>query len=126
MNADDTPRARDVFLFWEKWLRPSYNILLVLACLGSVALLAGPGQPVPFNRSLVFHLVSYAIAANVLFTAGPFADFYISVLLRRRVPAITAIIFSAGALVSLPLVFISVSWFWATQYGGGWLFGGFD
>ena len=126
MNADEAPRARDIFIFWEKWLRPSYNILLVLACVAAAALLATPGQPVPFNWSLAFHLISWAIAANILFTAGPFADFYVSVLLRRRVPAVTAIIFGAGALASLPVVLICLSRFWATQYGGDWLFGGFD
>lgn len=122
METVDTPRPRDIFLFWERWLRPSYNALLALACIAVVALLAAPGQPVPLNGAFAFHLISRALIANILFTAGPLADFYLSVLFRRRIPAVTGAILAAGTLASLVIVPFSLDSFWSTQYPGGGLF----
>lgn len=114
MNTDDAPRARDVFLFWEKWLRPSYNALLVVVCLIFARYVAAFQPPMPPDR-ILFHLITQAVAANILFTAGPFADFYVSVLLRKRHPAVTAVIFGAGALVSVVIAWLSLSLFWWAQ-----------
>jgi hypothetical protein len=116
MNTNEAPRARDIFLFWEKWLRLPYNAFLVVACVVVAAWLAEPLHPVPLNRALAFYLITRAIAANILFIAGPFADLYVSVLLRRRHPAVTAVIFAGGALISLVFVWISLVWFWSWQY----------
>jgi len=126
MPMQEAPRARDVFLLWEKWLRPSYNVLLALACIAVAALLATPEQPVPLNGASAFHLISRAVIANILFTAGPLADLYLSVLFRKRSPVVTGVIFAVGALASLAIVPISLDWFWSTQYPGGSFFAGFD
>jgi hypothetical protein len=108
--------ARSIFSRWEKWLRPAYNLILAgVACL-VVLNFANMGYPVPRNGRTVFHFISRAIAANLLFTAGPLADYYISVLLGRRSVLITGVIFTLGTVFSVLVVPISVSWFWSTQY----------
>ncbi len=80
--------------------------------------LVGVWQPVPRNGRTVLHFISRAIAANLLFTAGPLADYYISVLLGRRSVLVTGILSTLGTLFTLLVVPISVSWFWSTQYPG--------
>jgi hypothetical protein len=74
----------------------------------------GPG----FTRNgrILYYFVSRAIAANLLFTAGPLANYYISVLLGRRFGLVTSIVFTLGTLFSALIVPISVFWFWSTQY----------
>ena len=108
--------ARSIFLSWEKWLRPAYNLILAgVACLVILSF-TNMGYPVPRNGRTVYHFISRAIAANLLFTAGPLADYYISVLLGRRSVLVTGILFTLGTLFSMLVVPISVSWFWSTQY----------
>jgi hypothetical protein len=110
--------ARSVFLYWEKWLRPAYNLILAgVACLVILSF-TNKGYPVPRNGRTVFHFISRAIAANLLFTGGPLADYYISVLLGRRSVLVTGVFFTLGTLFSMLVVPISVSWFWSTQYPG--------
>ena len=115
---EDPPKvtARNVFLTWEKWLRPAYN--LVLAAIAGMVILSFTrmGYPVPRNGRAVFHFVSRALAANLLFTAGPLADYYISVLFGRRFIFVTSLLFALGMMFSALIVPISVSWFWSTQY----------
>lgn len=117
---DDFPKytARGIFLTWEKWLRPAYN--LILAGIAGLVILSftSRGYPVPGNSRTVFHFVSRAVAANLLFTAGPLADYYLSVLLNRRNPLVTGTLFALGTMFSALIVPISVSWFWSTQYPG--------
>ena len=104
--------ARSIFLSWEKWLRPAYNLILAgVACLVILSF-TNMGYPVPRNGRTVFHFISRAIAANLLFTAGPLADYYISVLLGRRSVLVTGILFTLGTLFSMLVVPISVSWLW--------------
>jgi hypothetical protein len=110
--------ARGIFLNWEKRLRPAYNVVLAgVACLVILSF-TNMGYPVPRNGRTVFHFISRAIAANLLFTAGPLADYYVSVLLGRRSFLVTGVLFTLGTLFSVVLVPISVSWFWSTQYPG--------
>jgi hypothetical protein len=110
--------ARSIFLSWEKWLRPAYNLILAgVACLVILSF-TYMGYPVPRNGRTVFHFISRAIAANLLFTAGPLADYYISLLLGRRSVLVTGILFTLGTLFSMVVVPISVSWFWSNQYPG--------
>jgi hypothetical protein len=110
--------ARSTFLRWEKWLRPAYNLILAgVACLVILSFM-NMGYPVPRNGRTVFYFISRAIAANLLFTAGPLADYYISVLLGRRAVLLTGILFTLGTLFSMLVVPVSVSWFWSTQYRG--------
>jgi hypothetical protein len=108
--------ARDVFLSWERWLRPAYNVVLAGITVLVVLSFVRMGYPVPRNHRTVFHFVSRAIAANVLFTAGPFVDYYISVLFGRRTVFVRAVLFTLGTMLSALIVPISVSWFWSTQY----------
>jgi hypothetical protein len=116
----DSPQvaARDIFLVWETRLRPAYNLVLAGVAVSVVMLFVRMGYPVPRNGRTVFHFLSRAIAANVLFTAGPLADYYISMLCGRRSPFVTGSFFTLGTLFSVLIVPISVSWFWATQYPG--------
>ncbi len=117
-STEPNVTARSIFLSWEKWLRPAYNLILAgVACLVILSF-TNMGYPVPRNGRTVFHFLSRAIAANLLFTAGPLADYYISVLLGRRSVLVTAIIFTPGTLFSMLVVPISVTWFWSTQYPG--------
>ena len=116
MNANEAPQPRPIFLFWEKWLRPSYNALLLLASIVAAAYIASPEHPVPCNATFALFLIAAAVAANILFIAGPFADFYVAVLLRRRAPVATGIIFGGGILISFPLVLYALVIFWATYY----------
>lgn len=108
--------ARSIFLNWEKWLRPAYNVILTgVTCL-VILRLTKMGYPVPRNGRTLFHFVSRAIAANILFTAGPLADYFISVLLGRRSALVNSVLFTLGTLFSMPVVSISVFWFWSTEY----------
>jgi len=108
--------ARDIFLTWEKWLRPAYNLVLAGVAALVIMSFTRRGYPVPHSGRTVFHFFSRAIAANLFFTAGPLADYYISVLLGRRSVLVTSILFTLGTLFSMLIVPISVSWFWSTQY----------
>jgi hypothetical protein len=74
------------------------------------------GYPVPRNGRTAYHFISRAIAANLLFTAGPLAHYDISVLLGRRSVLVAGVLFTLGTLFSMLLVPISVSGFWSTQY----------
>jgi hypothetical protein len=122
-SSEPKVTARSIFLNWENWLRPAYNLILAaVACLVILSF-TNMGYPVPRNGRAVFHFISRAIAANLLFTAGPLADYYISVLLGRRSVLVAGILFTLGTLFSMLVVPISVSWFWSTQYPG---FNSFD
>ena len=78
---------------------------------------ANLGYPAPGLGRTVFHVASRAIAANLLFTAGPFADYYLSVLLGRRSVVATGVPFALGGLFSLLLVPLSLSrLFWEAQF----------
>jgi hypothetical protein len=66
--------ARDIFLAWEKRLRPAYNLLLAGIAALVVMRYSAMGYPVPRNGRTIYHFVSRAIAANLFFTAGPLAD----------------------------------------------------
>lgn len=118
MSDGAAPDARSVFLTWEKWLRPSYNLILAGFAVVVVMSLSARGYPVPRSGRTICHFASRAIAANLLFTAGPLADYYITVLIRRRSALVTGVIFALGTLLSLMIVPISISWYWATQYPG--------
>lgn len=116
-NVTELPvTARDIFLRWEKWLRPAYNLILAGAACLVILHFASMGYPIPRSGRTVFHFVSRAIAANLLFTAGPVADYYLSVLIGRRSALVAGVLFTLGTLFSMPIVLISVSWYWSTQY----------
>jgi hypothetical protein len=117
-STEPNVTARSIFLRWEKWLRPAYNLILAGVASLVILILTIKGYPVPRNGRTVFYFISRAIAANFLFTAGPLADYYISVLLGRRSVLITGILFTLGILFSVLIVPISLSWFWSAQYPG--------
>jgi hypothetical protein len=116
--AEPKVTARSIFLNWEKWLRPAYNLIVAGVACSVILSFTNMGYPVPRNGRTVFHFISRAIAANLLFTAGPLADYYISVLLGRRYLLVTGILFALVTFFSMLVVPISVSWFWSTQYPG--------
>jgi hypothetical protein len=115
--------ARDIFLRWETRLRPAYNLVLAGVAVLTIMVFARMGYPVPRNGRMVFHFVTRIIGANLLFTAGPLADYYLSTLLGKRSMVVTGILFTLGTLCSALIVPISLAWFWSTQYAG---FGSFD
>ncbi|WP_165248287.1 hypothetical protein [Paludisphaera soli] len=110
--------ARDVFLTWEKWLRPAFNV--ILAGVAGLVLLnfSATSHPLPMNVRTYFHFASWAVAANLLFTAGPLADLYLAVLLGRRSVVATGVLFTFGTLLSMMLVPISLNWLWAMEHPG--------
>jgi hypothetical protein len=121
-SAQPGAQAQTIFLTWEKWLRPSYNVVLVGVSCWVIAGFIKMGYPVPRNGRTLFHFFSRAIEANVLFTAGPIADYLIAKMLGKRFVLVTLAIFALGTLLAMLIVRISVSWFWSTQYPElGWL-----
>lgn len=93
------PKLRLILLRWER-LRILYNLLLV----GLVLIPTGGAFQLPTLRELPVLAVGAALA-NLCFMAGPLADAYLSWLgLRSR--WVTAGLFAAGLLISIPLVYM--------------------
>ena len=93
------PMLRLILLRWER-LRILYNLLLV----GLVMIPTGGAFQLPTLRELPVLAVGAALA-NLCFMAGPMADAYLSWLgLRSR--WVTAGLFAAGLLISIPLVYM--------------------
>ena len=57
-STEPNVTARSIFLSWEKWLRPAYNLILAgVACL-IILNFTNLGYPVPRNGRTVFHFIS--------------------------------------------------------------------
>jgi hypothetical protein len=97
--------ARPVLARWQR-LRLVYNALVAAL---TVLLLAGLQDELTFpdTGTTVTYLAVGAVLANICFTAGPAFE----IGLRRlglRTRALTPLLFAAGVLVSVPLVFAFV------------------
>jgi hypothetical protein len=109
---------RNILITWERWLRPAYNIVLAAVSVLVILNFLRSEYPVPPIGSALFHFGTRAVLANILFTAGPVADCYLTLLFGRRLSIVTGIIFAAGLLFSVLFVPISISWFWTVRFPG--------
>ena len=91
IRSDDAS-AMQVFFAWEK-LRIIYNIVLV------AIVLVMCGRAIPF---IIGEALASALAANLMFCAGPVAECYLHWLGVPRVPA-RVVLFALGLLMSMAL-----------------------
>ena len=90
---------RSILLKWER-LRILYNLLLI----GLVLIPTGGSFQLPSLRELPVLAVGAALA-NLCYLAGPLAEAYLC-WLGQRSRWVTAGLFAAGLLISIPLVYM--------------------
>jgi hypothetical protein len=99
-----TAKVKLVFRAWE-WLRVWYNLILVVIVLFEL----GPGFRLLALPAVWIDLGMYAIAANIVFFAGPAVESYLTWLGVWR-PWARGVLFVGGCVLSAALAFWITSW----------------
>lgn len=96
--------TRSVFVRWERW-RIVYNVALVFV-VGAIAISSG-GSDSDWRRFAGQCLLG-ALAANVLYLAGPAVEAYLGWLGFRHL-AVTPLLFACGVLLAAGLAAMTIT-----------------